>query len=167
MIDLDLRTVSMRDLLSLFGGLMDELRRREVVRSSNNPVADYAEFLVARALRLKLLRSSNTGCDAVDSNGKRYEVKGRRVTKHNPSTQLSVIRQLDSCHFDFLAGVLFDEDFSILRACLVPHEAVRRMATYSKHQNGWILHLRSSLWEQDGVREITQGIRDAQSSGIP
>ncbi len=164
MIDLDMMTASTRDMLSLFGALIDELRRRGVTRSSNNPVADYAEFLVAGALDLKLLRSSNTGCDAVDPNGNRYEVKGRRITKQNPSTQLSVIRQLDSCHFDFLAGVLFDHTFAIQRACLAPFEVVRNTAKYSKHQNGWILHLRPSFWDLNGVRDITEPIRNAQNA---
>jgi hypothetical protein len=42
------------ELFALFSGGPDELRRRDVIRSTNNPVADYAESLVARALSLKL-----------------------------------------------------------------------------------------------------------------
>ena len=60
----------------------------------------------------------------MDSNGRRYEIKGRRITRHNSSTQMSVIRQLDACRFDFLVGVLFEEDFSVRRACVVPHNVV-------------------------------------------
>jgi hypothetical protein len=140
------------------------LRDREVVRSGNNPVADYCESLVVRALNLKRLDGSNKGCDAVDdSNGKHYEIKGRRITKHNSSTQLSVIRDLDSCHFDYLIGVLFDDNFTVTRACCVPREVVQHCATHRKHVNGWIMHLRPSVWELTGVRDITSQLKKAQS----
>jgi hypothetical protein len=150
-----LTTKSDRELLALFGEVLCELRARKVVRSTNNPVADYAEGLVAKALGLELLAGSTTGCDATDALGKRYEIKGRRLTEHNPSTQLSVVRGLDKCHFDFLAGVLFNEDFSIQRACLIPHAVVLRKAKYRQHVNGWILFLRSGLWDEPGVADIT------------
>jgi hypothetical protein len=127
--DLDLNNGNVRDLLSDYAKIMDQLRERGVVRSSNNPVADYCESLVARALKLRPSPRSNKGCDAIDeSNGKKYEIKGRRITKHNPSTQLSVIRDLDFCHFDYLVGVLFDEDFVVTRACRIPYEVVKDAA---------------------------------------
>lgn len=104
----ELNNATVRELLAAYGDITQELRRREVVRSSNNPVADYCECLVVRALGLKRLDRSNKGCDAInESDNTRYEIKGRRITKSNPSTQLSVIRDLDSRHFDYLAGVLF------------------------------------------------------------
>jgi hypothetical protein len=46
--DLKLEVLSTRELLSLFARILEELRRRKVVRSSNNPVADYTEWLVAK-----------------------------------------------------------------------------------------------------------------------
>jgi hypothetical protein len=154
---------STRELLGLFARILEQLREREVVRSGNNPLADYCESLVARALKLDLLRGSNKGCDAVDvATGARYEIKGRRITKHNKSTQLSVIRDLDSCHFDNLIGVLFDENFTVTHAFWVPREVVRHCATHRKHVNGWIMHLRPSLREQQGVRDITQELKKAQ-----
>jgi hypothetical protein len=157
-----LQEATPRQLLTLFANILNELRRRDMVRTSNNPVADYTEFLVAHALALSLMRNSTSGCDAVDSSGNRYEIKGRRLTRHNTSPQLGAIRKLESCQFDYLAGVLFDEDFSVRRACLVPHEVVRNIATYRQHVNGWILLARPSLWEQEGVRDITSQVRAAQ-----
>lgn len=137
-----------------------------MVRSGNNPLADYCESLVARALKLDLLWGSNKGCDAVDlTTGTRYEIKGRRITRHNKSTQLSVIRDLDSCHFDNLIAVRCDEDFTVTHAFCVPREVVRHCATHRKHVNGWIMHLRPSLCEQQGVRDITQELKKLSSSG--
>ena len=127
--DLDLDHASVRELFSVYASVMDQLRQRGVVQSSNNPVADYCESLVARTLKLKRLRRSNKGCDAIsESDGKKYEIKGRRITKRNPSTQLSVIRDLDSCHFDYLVGVLFDGNFGVTHAYCIPYDVVKDAA---------------------------------------
>ena len=158
-----LQSATPSELLALYIAVLKELRRRKVVRSTNNPVADYAEFLVSRAMELKLATKSTIGYDATDAMGKRYEIKSRRITAHNKSRQLSVIRGLDNHHFDYLAGILFAEDFALQRACLVPFEVVKKEADYREHVNGWILHLRESLWELPGVRDITTSIRAAQS----
>ncbi len=157
----DLRRAELTDLFALYAAVLEELRRRQVIRSTNNPAADYAEFLVVKALGLHLAPKSTTGYDATDPNGKRYEIKGRRLTAHNKSRQLSAIRGLPEHHFAYLAGVLFAEDFSVLRACLVPVDMVEKEATYRKHIDGWILHLRDALWDRPGVQDITERVKAA------
>jgi hypothetical protein len=159
----DLAHVATPDLFALYGTVLGELRRRGIVRSTNGPVADYAEYLVIKALSLQLAPKSTKGYDATDDRGQRYEIKGRRLTAHNRSRQLSFIRGLDRRHFAYLAGVLFNEDFSVRRACLLPVELVEQEATYREHVNGWILHLRDSLWERQGVRDITAAVRGAEA----
>lgn len=161
---IDISTFKTLDLLRLFAGILDELRTRGVVRSSNNPVSDYTEGLVAAALSLTLVTGSTTGYDAEDKEGNRYEIKGRRWTRHNRSTQLSVVRGLELKHFNFLAGVLYNEDFSVERACLIPHTVVSAVATHRKHVNGWIIHLQQSLWGKVGVRDITDCVRKTQET---
>jgi hypothetical protein len=51
-------------LLKLHGAVSAELRRRGICRSGNNPVADYAEGLVALRLGLRLAPNSTAGFDA-------------------------------------------------------------------------------------------------------
>jgi hypothetical protein len=108
------------ELLLAYVAVMAELRRRGIIRSSNNPVADYAEGLIARSLNLTLAGRSAAGYDAVDSQGLKYQIKGRRLTPENPSTQLSHIRRLESRPFDVLAAVIFDVNFSVDYAALIP-----------------------------------------------
>lgn len=163
---IDLQTLSAAELFALFSNIMAELRQRNFVRSSNNPVADYAEFLVARGLGLTLVDPSTTGYDAKDSQGQRYEIKARRVTKQNPSRQLSAIRGLDKQHFDFLAGVLFNEDFTVARACLIPFAAIGEESTHRKHVNAHIMHLRDSLWMRPDVRDISVEVQAASTSNV-
>jgi hypothetical protein len=68
----DLHNLSVPRLLELFGQILEELRQRGVVRSSNNPICDYAEWLVARSMGLSLESNSQKGYDATDPNGIRY-----------------------------------------------------------------------------------------------
>jgi len=65
----DVSRLSTEDLLSLWSRIMSELRTRDVIRSSNNPVGDYAEGLVTRRFGLTLEGNSTSGFDAVDAVG--------------------------------------------------------------------------------------------------
>lgn len=113
-------------------------------------------------LRLTLAPKSTTGFDAYDEQNQKYEIKGRRITRHSKSRQLSAIRGLNDGHFEFLAGVIFNEDFKVLKACLMPYEIVFELTTYREHVNAWVLHLRDSVWEKPSVVDITAAIQAAQ-----
>lgn len=156
---IDLSSPSNRELLKLYTELMAELRARGIVRTSNGPGADVAEGLVAKALSLTLNAASTAGYDGIDPMGRKVEVKCRRLTRHNDSRQLSAIRNLDSAHFDLLAGVLFNEDFSVLKAALIPFQVVKEHAVFVKHTNGWKFVLRDSIWLVPGVEDITDKLK--------
>jgi hypothetical protein len=150
---------STQNLLMLYSEILSVLRRRNLIHSTNNPIADIAETLVAVALKLELTRGSTAGHDAKDINGLRYEIKARRITKENKSRQLSFIRGLDRDHFDFLVGVLFDESFHIMKACIIPKSTVQKLAKYVKHVNGWRLILADTVWHEAGVQDFTEPLR--------
>ena len=159
----ELSTTASTDLLALYAAIVDELRARGVVRSSNNPVGDYGEYLTARAFGLTLEANSAIGFDAVGPDGIRYQVKTRRLTAENTSRQLSFIRGFaDSTEpFDFLVGILFDADFTVRRAALVPVAVVRANAARVERVNAWRIMLRDGIWTTPGVEDITDRIRAA------
>lgn len=142
-------------LLQVHANVIAELRRRGVLRTKNNPVGDYAEWLVSNALGLTLEGNSAAGYDATDAKGVRYQIKARRVTPDNKSRQLSAIRNLDAADFDVLIGVLFDSDFNVTGAYQVPHAIVGQYAKYRSHTNAHILHLQGSLLSDPEVAELT------------
>lgn len=150
-----LAQASVRELLRLHGEVMDELRRREVVRTSNNPVGDYAELLFSTAFGWELENSSAAGHDATDKDGIRYQIKSRRLTKPNGSRQLSFLRRLPEKKFDYLAAVLFDGAYRVQRAIILPHEGLEARCRYSKHANGWLFRLEDHCWEMPGARDVT------------
>lgn len=132
-------------LFLLYASLMNELLDRELIRTTNNPVADYGEYVVTKKLNLELVKNSQKGYDAVDSKKKRYQIKARRQTERNNSTQLGVIRNIKKKPFDFLVAVIFNSDFSVKAMWKMPIGIIEKYARFSEHQNGHILILRSGI----------------------
>ena len=157
---MDLTGLTPPQLLVLHSKLADELRARGITRSSNNPTGDLAEYLFCRAFGWEQADNSQAKVDAVGPDGTRYQIKGRRITRFNKSRQLSAIRDMAGSHFDFIAGVLFNEDFTVMRAALIPHATVLERSTYVGHTNSHRFLLRDSIWEADGVLDVTIELRD-------
>jgi len=159
---IDLTTFGNHEILTLFSDIMEELGNRGLIRSKNNPVADYAEHLVCRAFSLVVAEKSTKGYDATDANGKKYEIKSRRYSVRSKPTRFSAIRDLETQHFDILAAVLFSQDFTVQRAVFLPYPTVRQIAFRQEHVNGWILPIRDSLWSADRAVDVTEALRQTQ-----
>lgn len=144
-----------KDLLKLYAQIMEELRLRKVVRSGNNPVADYAEKISAKYLGLKLENNSNLGFDAV-KRGVKYQIKSRRITPRNKSRQLGVIRNLKKKHFDYLLAVIFDENFVLKELWKIPHAKIAKYSKYRAHQNGHILVLRGKILKDKSISNLVK-----------
>ncbi len=157
----DLARLTVAELLKLHSQIGDELRARGVLRSANSPTGDLAEHLFCRAFGWQQAPNSEKGFDATGPDGCRYQIKGRRVHKLNPSRQLSAIRSLEGNHFDVLAGVIFDDDFQVSRAALIPRPVVVARAKYIQHTNSHKFILNDDVWFGEGVRDVTAEVRAA------
>lgn len=73
-------------------------------------------------------RFSEKSVDAVDGDGVRYQIKGRRLTARNRSRQLGTLRDIDQEPFDVLLAVFFDEDLDVREIWSIPCEVVRKAA---------------------------------------
>jgi hypothetical protein len=160
-----LREASIRELLALHGGIIAELRDRQVVRTGNGPLGDYAEYLFSRAFGWKLTDNSSSGYDATHE-GVRYQIKGRRISSSNPSRQLGAIRRLPEAPFDVLAAVLFDEDYSVIKGILIPHSLALERARHVAHTNSWRLMLDDRWWALPGITDVTSKLRAEQAEAI-
>ena len=159
----NLSALAVLDLLRLQGSVIDELRRRKIVRTGNAPLGDYAEWLFGKAYGWLLEANSSAGHDAVDAAGVRFQIKARRLSVGSAgSRQLSTIRNLDAAHFDMLAAVLFDPDYRVWRAALIPYETVLKRARKVAHVNGWRFMLDDAVWLLPGVKDITKALRKAE-----
>lgn len=147
------------ELLQLHGRVVDELVRKTVVRTRNNPVSGYTEWLVIKAFHLEAMPNSNKGYDALDRrSGEKYEVKGRQL----PRRQLGVIRNLRNRNFDLLAAVLLSREFYVEEAYLIPYGQIAKLARFSEHQNGHILVLPKDIASMDGIVDIAEKLRRLQ-----
>jgi hypothetical protein len=150
----ELPKLSSKELLTLHAKIANELRERGITRTANNPTGDLAEYLFCTAFGWARAGNSHPNVDAIGLDGLRFQIKARRMTK-NRSRQLGAIRSLDGEHFDFLAGVLFDETYGVLRAALIPHATVKLRATYVAHTNSHKFMLHDDVWLAEDVRDVT------------
>jgi hypothetical protein len=151
----NLQNNTIQELLLQFAQILDELKRRKVIRTRNNPVADYAEWLTAKALGLTLEKNSQSGFDGKDKSGVRFQIKSRRLDLTNQSHQLSIIRNLHKREFDYLVGIIFDHDFGVLEAYKIPYHLIIKYVKHNEHQHGEILQLSGGIVRDPNVEDIT------------
>ena len=70
---------------------------------------------------------------------------------------MSAIRDPEG--FDILAAVLFDDEFRILRAALIPAGVVRDHSKFIEHTNSHKFLLRDAIWDVTGVVDATERLR--------
>jgi len=150
-----IENLSVPDLLKLHSQLLMELRKRGVLRTNNNPIGDYTEWLVAAKLNLTLVGNSTASYDAISDDGVKYQIKSRTLLPNQKSRQLSPVRNLGNHGFDFLIAVLYDGEYIVQKALKIPHLVVERYATYRTHVNGHILHLRGAILADPDVEDIS------------
>jgi hypothetical protein len=147
-----LNELTVIELLQLQAAATKELHARGIVRTQNNPLGDYTEWLVAKALGLELQANSKAGYDGISKDGMRVQIKGRRVSTKNNSRQLGAIRKYAERDFDALAAVIYDEHFNVIEALLIPHEVVGEYAPYRGHVNAHILVLKGPILSDPRVQ---------------
>jgi hypothetical protein len=78
---------------------------------------------------------------------------------------LSAIRNLEERHFDFLAGLLFNKDYSVYKAALIPHSVLlglkreRKHISFQEHTNSHVFLLVEDIWEDPRVKDVTEKLR--------
>ncbi|MDP4332013.1 hypothetical protein Q7F20_01395 [Curtobacterium sp. A7_M15] len=98
--------LSIRELLASYVAILDELRRRGLVRTRKSPLGDLAESLAMRAYGGSLAPNSEKSYDLIADDGRRIQVKARTVRADDKRTQnFSAVR---SWEFDAALFLLFD-----------------------------------------------------------
>ena len=157
----DLENMPLGRLLGMHAGTMEELYRRGIARTANNPTGNLAEYLFCRAFSWQQAPNLEKGFDATDGDGKRYQIKGRRLHRRNKLRQLSAIRDVDG--FDVLATVLFDDQYRVSRAAMIPRSVVRERSKFVRHTNSHRFMLTDDVWNDRRVKDVTDKLRAAES----
>lgn len=150
---------TVKDLVRAYMNSREALRARGVIRSNRVLLSDYAEWLAAKALRLKLVAGgSNKGFDAVDRAGLRYQIKARQHTAIYQQPDLRGFGDLSLDPFDLLVAVIVGVDYSVLRALLIPIAAVRQRA------KGPRMYVGRGVLAMPDIRDVTDEVRRASES---
>lgn len=152
----------MPELLAGYATALAELRRRGVVRSANAPAGDYGEWLVAKALGGTLADNfSVKSWDVSMPNGDRIQVKTRLVAVPPRPGQLQT-SPFRSWDFETAAFVLLRGDgYGVLRAVLLPVDAVKAAARWRSHINGHVVMMNSAVMAHAEAQDISDELRRA------
>jgi hypothetical protein len=171
---MDISALSAKQLLKLHADIEGQLRKLNIISSANNPAGDLAETLFCKAFDWDRADKSQAHYDAKGKkDGLLYQIKCRRIVGDGSkgSRQLSAIRGLEQTqHFNVLAVVLFNEDYSVNRAAFIPHTVLlsldreRKHISFQKHTNSHRFLLVDDVWKVPGVRDVTAELMKAQES---
>ena len=107
------------------------LKQLGILRSERSLQGDYAEWFVANLMGLKLEESTvHKGIDAVDNEGKTYQIKSRIVKTLSQNTSFD-IQNIDF-KFDYLIPVFFNKSFEILAILKIPYDVVKELGTQTQ-----------------------------------
>ena len=111
-------------LLNKYTDIIEKLRGARVIRTTK-VVADYGEYIASKKLNLKLVGNPvNRGYDAIDRNGKKYEIKTRKAVIWNRPNVFPINpEQLRIA--DFLIYVEFDNKWSLVKLLKIPGKKIR------------------------------------------
>lgn len=132
---------------------MRMLRVRDLVRTANTPMGDYAERICCDRFKLERKGFAEKSIDAVDAKGIRYQIKGRRLTPENRSRQLSPIRDIEKNPFDVLLAVFFNEDLDVQEIWSIPCEVVKE-ASFVARTNSTRFVLTQARRNDPRVRQL-------------
>jgi hypothetical protein len=148
-----LRDMNDAELAKAWARCMRMLRVRDLVRTANTPVGDYAERICCDRFKLKRMGFAEKSIDAVDAKGIRYQIKGRRLTPENHSRQLSPIRDIEQEPFDVLLAVFFNEDLDVQEIWSIPCEVVKE-ASFVARTNSTRFVLTQARRNDPRVRQL-------------
>lgn len=132
--------------------VMGELQRRGMVWSGKSPIADYAEYLVAKHYGVEPIKGTNPGHDVATKDGGRVQVKARRYAKGSTPSHLGEFSKFAEHRFDDLVVVLFEDDLRVRVAYKTTYEwaagKVRPRGEYHR------LYISDGLASADGLERV-------------
>lgn len=121
------------------------------MNGTNNIVGEFAEKLIGLYYNAEQPTASQPSYDLITKDGKRIQVKSRRLEKLGATT-LNVIRSWD---FDLLIIVIFSQYGKVLKSIEISSDEAKKYAKYNQHQNGWIISTTEKFLCESDSRDIT------------
>lgn len=142
------------DLLKMHGKILDIFEKRQVSKTRNQPIAGYSRWLIKNKLGFDQVDNPNEKYDLFDKNKKKYLVRSRQIS-NNKNIPFGVIRNIHDKNFDNLITIVFDKDFNIIEAYMIPVDVLLNKVIYNGYQNGYILRVKHLDIIKDEIEDIT------------
>ena len=144
-------------LLGTYASILEELRKRGLVRTNNAPVGDLAEYAASIVYGGVLAPNSEKAYDLIASDGRRIQVKVRNIRPEtSPSAVFSVIR---SFGFDACIFVLIDTlNDRVQGAYEWTAAEVQEFGVHREHTNG--IAIRVGQAQRHGI-DLTDQVDEA------
>lgn len=108
------------------------LKKLGILRSERNVQGDYAEWLAAEILDLRLAANTvEKGFDATDREGRTYQIKARLVQSLDETTSFDFKSMPAS--FDYLVCVFLSHTLELLGIACVPYQVVRELGKQNEN----------------------------------
>jgi hypothetical protein len=141
-----------------------------VLRSNRELQGELAEWFVSELLGLRREASFHTGCDAVDANGGRYEIKSRKVPNLSARTSFDFTQDLGE--FDWFLGVFFSEELDPLAVVRIQSTDIAANAggspgghslwwTEERFREPWV----ETIWRADSAPAASRRLNKARQRG--
>ena len=115
---MDLSKLSSDEIINLYPSLLDELKKRKIIRT-NNVIGEIAEYLVEQAYnkdtslpKLQLGINSTKNIDAISVNGERYAIKSTSGTNTGVFSSIPLVDD-GNTYFEYLIILMFDKNYKI------------------------------------------------------
>lgn len=129
----DITRLSVRHLLRLEASVVQELRRRELVRTNNKPLGDIAEHVVWLARGGVLEPNSTKSHDITTASGQRIQVKAMANRAAGAGARFSPFRSAD---YDTAVFLVFGAEFDIVEAIEVEAALIEERVRFVAHVAG-------------------------------
>jgi len=139
-------------LLEDWAAIMRALRDRGIIRTSNNPVGDIAEAIVAEHFTGERAPSSQKNWDVRTADGERIEVKGIRQLKGG--SRRSNVSPIRGAEYDTVVVVLLDDNFKVTEGLRIPRAVVEELFGHNDHVNGVVIKVSKALRDHPGVQPV-------------
>ncbi len=137
---MNLKELKNIELVKLHCQVVDELISRGVAQTRNQPVSEYAKWLIIQKLKLTDVKNPNEKFDGLDQNGNRYLIRSRQKND-SQNVQFGIIRNLDARNFDYLIAITFDNNVALKEAYIIPYDTLVKSIRKNDYQNGHTLNL--------------------------
>lgn len=154
-----LKDLSNEDLIKAYGGVIKELKSRNIIRTKN-VVGDLGEFLAieyyCKTKGLPKLQPAPPGTkniDAISINGDRYSIKSTTGTTTSVFYGLNApdSTEPEVQKFEFVIVVLFDENYVLKQINEVTWEQFLQYKKWHSRMTAWQMSVTNKLLENTRV----------------